>query len=504
MKRVPGHLNVADALSRLIDKTQSDAPFDESNDKHLLYALDAGSMNISWKDIEQDSETDAELLEVREALASKTWPGHLRQYEQQRKYLRTMGPTIFKDDKIVLPERLRLRALEAAHQGHLGCAAMKRIIREYFWWPGIGKAVEQFVESCKTCLIISRRNPPIPLSCRSLPEGPWEILQIDFLTVRGCGTGEFLVVVDTFSRFLSVVEIRSIDARSTNAALMKIFATWGLPMIIQSDNGPPFRCTEFIDQWEEKGVRVRKSIPLSAQSNGAVERQNQGVLKALVGSKEDGVNWRIALDRYVHVHNTIKPHSRLGITPFELLVGWRYRGAFPALWESKSIKEVDESDVREKDGLAKLISKSYADKHRGAKPSNIKAGDKVVVAISRKSKMDPLFSRERYTVLTRDGAKVVIRSEGGVQYARNVQDVKHAPRLSRSVDGEVEDTQDSEKDDVVTKTVDDYDEEQAKNIDSSLRESVKEGMASLEPNRPKRCIKKPERYRDIFVYSVFD
>ena len=48
IKRIPGHLNVANALSRVIENTQTDEPFDEGSEKHLLYALDIETMNISY------------------------------------------------------------------------------------------------------------------------------------------------------------------------------------------------------------------------------------------------------------------------------------------------------------------------------------------------------------------------------------------------------------------------------------------------------------------------
>lgn len=497
IQRVPGSENVADVLSRLIPETQKCESFEEDEEKHYLYALDTGCMEITWSEIESASEEDEELRTVREAMRMERWPNEVKAYEAQKKKLHLLGPLVFTDERVVLPRSLRRSALDSAHGGHVGEMAMKRIMRQFFWWPKMSKQVSKYVKNCETCALLAKRNPPVPLASRDLPEGPWEILQIDFLSVPNVGAGEFLVVIDTYSRYLSVVEMRSMDADSTNSALNEVFHTWGFPTVIQSDNGPPFQSASFVKFWEEKGVRVRKSIPLCPQSNGAVERQNQGLIKALSAARLDGTNWKQALQQYVHRHNTLVPHSRLGVTPFELLVGWRHRGTFPSLWSSSSSNVLDREDVRERDAESKLSSKLYADRVRGAKESDIRVGDVVLLAQTKKSKTDPVFSSERFKVVTREGAKVVIVSQTGVQYARNVQEIKKAPEFEVTTDtsGPVEGG--NEADNGIDPFDVTEDSSMAEGTNSAQHPDVQRSL------RRRSLITRPRRFDDHYLYSIF-
>lgn len=486
VKRIPGNDNLADALSRLVKQPQpATESFDDTAVRHLLYLLDAGNIDISWHEIETHAENDEEQIEVRESLQTGIWIKQLRCYECQAKYFHTLGALIFKGDRVVLPQSLRAKAMQTAHEGHMGAASMKRILRNHFWWPGLSKDVENCIKRCKTCLSLSRKNAPLPLTSRELPDGPWEILQIDFFADQDFGYGKFLVVVDTYSRYLHVIEMKSMDAEATNKALMQIFSIWGYPQAIQSDNGPPFQSDNFVKSWEDRGVKIYKSIPLSAQSNGAVERQNKGIKDALAAAKLDKRNWKTALERYIHMHNKVRPLSRLGVTPFELLVGWKYRGTFPCLWGSNAPEQLDRTEIREKDAFSKLESKLYADSRRGAKNSDIVVGDKVLVAQQIKDKSDPTFSADRFTVIARDGAKVVIQSNCGVQYSRNVQDVKRVPAQLEAESYQMNDDQE-ECGDVYL---------QPQNETDNQFEAT---------TRPQRTTKKPSRFDDMVLFSIYE
>lgn len=68
VERIPGEMNVADALSSLLTDPQPEESFDDTDEKHLLFYLDSGSMDIRWSDIEKESEEDQELINVRTAL----------------------------------------------------------------------------------------------------------------------------------------------------------------------------------------------------------------------------------------------------------------------------------------------------------------------------------------------------------------------------------------------------------------------------------------------------
>ncbi|XP_021343033.1 uncharacterized protein K02A2.6-like [Mizuhopecten yessoensis] len=90
-----------------------------------------------------------------------------------------VGNTVVRGTRILMPEKLRQRPLELAHESQQGIVKTKSRLREKVWWPGIDKDIELYVKSCHMCQVMGTSSRPDPLYRTPLPQGPWEELAID-------------------------------------------------------------------------------------------------------------------------------------------------------------------------------------------------------------------------------------------------------------------------------------------------------------------------------------
>lgn len=419
VKHIAGTTNISDILSRLC--SQSDPAFDD-NAEHYLCAIGEGQTAICLDEIRRETEKDVTLSAVIKALESGDWPQHLIRYQAFVKELGVTSGIVVRDERIVLPSNLRAKALDIAHRGHPGVVAMRRNLREKVWWPGMDGDVLERIQECAGCIAVNPQGPPEPMQRKEMPERPWQEIAIDFFSAKECAT--FLVVVDYFSRFLKVIEMKSTTAAKTVEALEEIFIEQTYPETVRSDNGPPFSSEEFANFCAGKNIRLIRTIPYWPQMNGLVERQNQGILRALRIAKATKSDWRKAIKEYVYMYNTT-PHSVTGKAPMELLTGRPIKDLLPSLRTDPTWYR-DEA-VREKDAVAKLKGKIYADHRRHAKTSEIKEGDIVVLKNYEPGKLEPKFKLDRFTVIRKTGNDTIVRNQEGVTYRRCVTHLKKWP-----------------------------------------------------------------------------
>ena len=114
----------------------------------------------------------------------------------------------------------------------------------------------------------------------------------------------------------------SITASATIQCLRNIFAQFGIPENVVSDNGPTFTSMEFKQFLQRNGVRHITSPPYHPASNGLAERAVQ-IFKHSIAKLTDRTN-KIA--RFLFTYR-ITPQSTTGMSPSELLLRRRLKSA---------------------------------------------------------------------------------------------------------------------------------------------------------------------------------
>jgi transposase InsO family protein len=188
---------------------------------------------------------------------------------------------------------------------------------------------EKFCKACHGCQLVTKGNPPEPISPSQLPAGPWQDLGLDFLGPLPSGHS-ILVVIDYYSRYYELAIMKSTTAAKTVAVLKTIFARHGNPMTIHTDNGPQFISDTFAEYMKSIGAGHLRVTPKWPQANGEVERQNQSLLKRMQIAQAEGKDWRDKILDYVMGYRA-KMHLTTGQSPAKLLFQREIRTKMPEL-----------------------------------------------------------------------------------------------------------------------------------------------------------------------------
>ena len=306
-----GHDNPSDFLSRHlpINDTSGDKQFQNIAEKYVCFLTQhAIPKAMTLPEIQQATTADPTLQLLMELITTGKWylidnlttQSHpnvsipeLKAYRKIKSELalNEHDRIILRGSRIILPERLRLKAIHIAHEGHQGLVKTKQLLREKVWYPGIDKLAKNVVDTCILCQANGPKCPPEQLRTTTLPPRPWHTVNIDF-----CGPfpggAYLLVVIDAYSRFPEVEIVSSTSAQSTILKLKRIFATHGIPEVLKSDNGPPFQSHAFHQFLKDHGIKHKPSSPLWPQGNGEAENFMKPLVKAVKSAHHDNKDWK--------------------------------------------------------------------------------------------------------------------------------------------------------------------------------------------------------------------
>ena len=202
---------------------------------------------MSRDDIIQATSQDATQQEVMRLISNGQWnnlkpvdgddPNILRIFANVRDEMTLVhGKIVLRGNRKVISDALQKRVVELAHEGHQGLVKTRNLLRSKVWFAKlINPAVDEVVKKCFPCQIATPKSSHEPLEMTPLPDGPWQHVSVDFCKVAG---HYVLVVIDDYSRFLEVEIMHSTSARAVIPKLDRIFAAYGMPQVVNYDNGP--------------------------------------------------------------------------------------------------------------------------------------------------------------------------------------------------------------------------------------------------------------------------
>lgn len=353
----------ADALSRLpLLNTNSD---NESDYSHMFYLQE--NLPIDHKQVKLETRNDPILNQVlgyclhgwpdKENLAREVLP-----YYNKLEQLHVELGCVFWGYRIIIPAKLRSSMLKELHLSHLGVNKCKAIARSYFWWPNLDLDVEKMCSNCKICTTFRNNPPKITFNPWPLAIRPWSRLHLDFL--GPIFNRKYLIIVDTYTKWIEVFELSSTNAINAINKLRILFATFGLPDTIVSDNGPPFTSTEFCNYLKINGIKQLFSPPYHPQSNGAAENAVKLIKNVIKKAQFEKQDINSAIYRFLFDYRNA-PHSITGVSPAESMFGRNLRGRLDLILPNRN------NDIISKVSKQQLKAKSVS--------KNIGIGDEVLV-----------------------------------------------------------------------------------------------------------------------------
>ena len=332
---IKGEDNVlADALSRncnteILDKSVDDVEYSvcfilKASPLDLKAVAEASFQDPLMTTLLQCVQNDWENYASDPELRNRMKPFYHSRHELSVKFSADQTKfLILKGRLIAIPEELQRSVLELVHEGHLGMTKMKQHIRNFAYWPNYSSDIESYVKCCTACVSFQTKSDKLTFSeVANESTAPWQTISVDLTGPSDLLQGKtLLTVIDHFSRFPEVVILSDTSSKSIIGALTSLFARYGLPEKLLSDNGSNFVSAEFESFLASTRTQHFRTSNFHPQTNGVVERFH-GSLKLRLRKLMtfDKLSLPLAIDKVLYDLRS-SPHEVTGATPFARMFG---------------------------------------------------------------------------------------------------------------------------------------------------------------------------------------
>ena len=193
------------------------------------------------------------------------------------------GDILTKGERVVIPLSCRDSIMADLHGSHTWINKAMDLARTCVYWPGMEADVTDYIKQCLTFIECSNL-PVMTLQPHEVPPGPWVKIGVDFF--QDHLRKKYLIVADYFSKFPYMFPVAYAHHFRTITHLRELFAAEGIPMIVMSDNRPPFNGNDFRQFAHKFDFMYTTSSPHPHQSNGFIKAMVKKVKNAY--KKTDG------------------------------------------------------------------------------------------------------------------------------------------------------------------------------------------------------------------------
>lgn len=312
------------------------------------------------EEIKAEAQVDPEMQTIIRYIidgwpTKKDVPDSIQPYWQYKEDYSTRNGLVFRNDRILIPRRLRNQIIEKLHQSHSGIEATMKLARDTVFWPGLNDQIRQKVQHCNVCAKFSSNQLAQPMQSHQIPSYPYQKLSMDLCEVElGARKTVYLITVDHYSDYFDIDELTSLTTAAIVKACKRNFARFGKPQFVSTDNGTQFLSDEFRQFAQAWGFQHTVSAPYHQQANGKAEsavKIAKLLVKKAYDSKQDF--WELLLQW----RNT---PNKMNSSPVQRLFNRRTRFGVP-MADEKYLPKIEEG-VKEKIKKNHQEAKYYYDK----------------------------------------------------------------------------------------------------------------------------------------------
>ena len=290
--------------------------------------------------------SDDPVLQVLRETIQYGWPENkkdvplsIRAYYDFRDELTIQDQLVFKGSRVVIPTSLRREMMSVIHASHIGIEGTIRRARDSLYWPRMSADLKEYVSKCDICLTHRTTQGRESLLQHEIPERPWARVGVDLCELKG---RTLLIVCDYYSNFIEVERIQTPTTLGVTKILKSLFARYGVPDVVVSDNGPQFSSAEFTEFARTWHFTHLTSSPYYPQSNGKAENAVKTIKRLFTKCKESGQSEHLAL---LDWRNT--PTEGMGTSPAQRFLGRRCKTLLPITKSLLSPRYPVKQDVQE-------------------------------------------------------------------------------------------------------------------------------------------------------------